>query len=171
MHLATKDLANWVWADFEQVDQPSPPGEPPEDSTTRTDHGSPAPAKGPVEGERRELTGTKWAFYRLSGVQISFTDARGAPTRLSNSLLEAGFAHSSCMTCHARATMRFDGGQLTHLRTEPIHFDGARPAPIPDRLNADLGPPSPALFGKDGLGFVQTDFVWSIPERAKSAKR
>jgi hypothetical protein len=169
LHLATKDLADWVWADFEQVDQPIAPGEPSADATTRTDHGSPAPAKGAVEGERRELAGGKWAYYRLRGVQISFTDPRGNPTRLSDSMIEAGFEHTSCMTCHARATMRFAGGQLTSLQPGPTNTDAAtRP---PDLGNADLGAPSAALFGKDGLDFIQTDFVWSIPERAQPRRR
>jgi hypothetical protein len=169
LHLATKDLADWVWADFEQVDQPFAPGEPSRDSTTRTDDGSPAPAKGAVEGERRELTDTKWAYYRLRGVQISFTDPRGQPTRLSDSMIEAGFQHTSCMTCHARATIRFQDGKLSFLEPGPINPDAA-PRP-PDLANPDLGAPSPALFGADGLDFIQTDFVWSIPERAQPAKR
>ena len=172
LHLATKDLANWVWADFEQMDQPVAAGEPSRDSATRTDHGAPAPAKGAVEGERRELTGTKWAYYRLRGVQIGFTDARGDPTRLSDSVIEAGFEHTSCMTCHARATVRFDGGALSHLRPNPFHTDdGGRPPAIADQANADLGAPASGAFGKDGLSFLQTDFVWSIAERAQPGRR
>jgi hypothetical protein len=172
LHIATKDLPNWFWADFEHVDDPILKGEPSIDATTRTDHGSAAPAKGSVEGERRELTGTKWAYYRLRGTQTGFTDARGDPTHVSNGAIEAGFEHSSCMTCHARATIRFTGGQLTHLGRDPVHSDdGGRPPMIVDRANADLGAPSPTLFGKDGLTYVQTDFVWSIPSRAQPSGR
>jgi hypothetical protein len=166
LHLATKDLTDWVWADFEQVDQPALASEPSRDATTRPAFGSTAPAEGAVAGERRELTGTKWAYYRLRGVQISFTDARGDPTRLSNSVIEAGFEHTSCMTCHARATMRFSGGKLTTLQPNSFHTeDGARP-PVADRLNADLGAPPPAQYGRGGLEFLQTDFLWSAPLRA-----
>ncbi|MFI4933152.1 MAG: hypothetical protein ACHP7N_00880 [Caulobacterales bacterium] len=166
-HIATKDLPNWFWADFEHVDSPSQPTEPFVDSTTRTDHGSSAPAKGRMEGERRELIGTKWAFYRLRGTQTGFTDARGNPTHMASTLIEAGFEHTSCMSCHARATVRFAGLRLTHLSTEPANFDvDGRPPHIPDTANTDLGPPRPSLFAARPP-YVQTDFVWSIALRAK----
>ncbi len=113
-------------------------------------------------------TGTKWAHYRLRGTQIGFIDARGQPTRLANGIMEQNFEHTSCITCHARASIRAQGDQLTMLSPNPAHFDDGqgRPPAIPDSQNSDLGPPNPALYGKDGLTFLQTDFVWSMAVRA-----
>ncbi|HXQ11017.1 MAG TPA: hypothetical protein VN805_08485 [Caulobacteraceae bacterium] len=165
LHIVTKDLPTWFWADFEHVDDPIPPGEPSSDTTTR---GPGALARGAVDGERRELSGTKWAYYRLRGVQIGFTDARGAPTRLSDAVLERGFEHTSCMTCHARATIGVRDGQLERLNPNPTNFDDAqgRPPAIADAKNSDLGVPSVSLFGKDRLTFLQTDFIWAMALRA-----
>ena len=165
LHIVTKDLPTWFWADFEHVDDPIPPGEPSSDTTTR---GPNAPARGGVDGERRELTGTKWAYYRLRGVQIGFTDARGAPTRLSDAVLERGFEHTSCITCHARATIGVRDGQLVRLNPNPTNFDDpqGRPAAVADAKNSDLGVPSASLFGNDRLTFLQTDFIWAMALRA-----
>jgi len=165
LHIVTKDLPTWFWADFEHVDDPLPAGEPSVDSTTR---GASAPARGGVDGERRELSGSKWAYYRLRGVQIGFTDARGAPTRLSDAMLEQSFEHTSCMTCHARATIGVQGGRLVRLNPNPAHFDDdqGRPPAIADASNGDLGPPAASLFGKDRLTFLQTDFIWAMALRA-----
>jgi hypothetical protein len=165
LHIATRDLPTWFWADFEHVDDPIPPGEPSRDTTTR---GQGAPARGDVDGERRELAGTKWAYYRLRGVQIGFTDARGAPTRLADAVLEQGFEHTSCITCHARATIGIHDGQLARLDPNPANFDDpqGRPPTIADAKNTDLGVPSAALFGKDRLTFLQTDFIWAMALRA-----
>ncbi|HLK26923.1 MAG TPA: hypothetical protein VKT30_19890 [Caulobacteraceae bacterium] len=165
LHIATRDLPTWFWADFEHVDDPLPPGEPSQDLTTR---GPSAAARGRVDGERRELIGSKWAYYRLRGAQIGFVDARGAPTRLSDAMLEQGFEHTSCITCHARATIRFEHGRLTALGPNPANFDDAdaRPPALADAANTDLGAPRPGQFGKRGLDFLQTDFVWSLAVRA-----
>jgi hypothetical protein len=165
LHIATRDLPNWFWADFEHVDDPLPPGEPSVDSTTR---GPGASAKGRVDGERRELAGSKWAYYRLRGTQIAFVDSRGAPTRLSNARMEQGFEHTSCISCHARASVRVRDDMMTTLSPNPTHFDrpGGRPPTIADAANTDLGVPAPALFGKNRLAFVQTDFIWSMAVRA-----
>ena len=142
LHLTTKDLRDWFWADFEHIDGPGSSGRP-------------------------ELAGTKWDHYRLEGVQTSFTDARGAPTLLSSPVIEAGFQHTSCMTCHARAAAGFAGEGLRHPRAESFNVDrGGAPPAVADAGNRDLGAPDPAIFGRPPL-FAQTDFDWSIPLRAK----
>jgi hypothetical protein len=165
LHIVTKDLPTWFWADFEHVDDPLPAGEPSVDATTR---GTSAPARGSVDGERRELSGTKWAYYRLRGVQIGFTDTRGTPTRLSDAVIEQNFEHTSCMTCHARATIGVAAGRLVRLNPNPAHFDDdqGRPPSIPDANNTDLGVPAARLFGKDRMTFLQTDFIWAMALRA-----
>ena len=141
-HLTTKDLADWFWADFEHIDGTGSSGRP-------------------------ELAGTKWDHYRLQGAQTGFTDARGAPTVLSSPVIEAGFEHTSCITCHARAAAAFTAGALRHPRAESFNVDrGAAPPAVPDASNRDLGAPDPALLGRPPV-FAQTDFDWSIPLRAK----
>jgi hypothetical protein len=142
LHLTTKDLRDWFWADFEHIDGAGSSGRP-------------------------ELAGTKWDHYRLEGVQTGFTDARGAPTVLASPVIEAGFQHTSCITCHARAAAGFADGSLRHPRAESFNVDrGGAPPAVPDSANPDLGAPAPALFGRPPV-FAQTDFVWSIALRAK----
>jgi hypothetical protein len=158
LHIITKDLPNWFWADFVHVDYEHANGAslPSRDKTTRASPGSPnPPAKGSQEGERRELTGSKWANYRLRGTQINFVDARGTPVILGNGEIETAFPdQSSCMACHARATIGpMNGNRITTL-------SGGE--------DGNVQSPNPALFVKNGgIEFLQNDFVWSAPLRAK----
>ena len=145
LHLTTKDLPDWFWADFQRLNTPA--------------------ADAP-----REVAGTKWAYYHLTGAQTRFTDARGAPTVLSSEVIEAGFEHTSCMTCHARAAVRFGPRGLVHLKADSYYFDGDGHTPVADVDNPDVGIPDPALFGEP-LAYAQTDFLWSIPLRVRPVRR
>lgn len=162
-HIITKDLPNWFWADFEHVDFEADalaytPPQPSRDSTTR---GKSPPAVGSVQGERRELTGSKWANYRLRGTQVDFVDERGSPTLLGNTKIEPGFVDkSSCLTCHARATVGMRQPTGGKLPNEVAHLSPGR---------TDVGQPTPSEFAKGGkIQFLQTDFIWSAPFRAAS---
>ena len=163
-HIITKDLPAWFWSDFEHVDfEPDAlaVGQPSRDRTTR---GPNAPAKGTMEGERRELTGTKWAGYRLRGTQTSFVDERGNPIVVGNTKIEAGFVNrSSCMTCHARASVGLrTAGPDGKLPDFAATLSGGR---------RDVGNPKPEEFIKNGvIQFLQTDFIWSAPFRASTKK-
>lgn len=109
--------------------------------------------------------------YRLKGTQVDFVDATGRPTLLGNSIAENGFvATSSCITCHARASVAGSGS-------------GAGSAPFssfaPSINNAGNisynGSPNPGWFftGVPGIAGglkqsapqvnFQTDFLWGIP--------
>lgn len=55
------------------------------------------------------LGGTKWANYRLRGTQVDFINSIGRPVILSNSQIERGFLRSSCIRCHADATVNKEG--------------------------------------------------------------
>jgi hypothetical protein len=56
-----------------------------------------------------------WLSYRLKGTQVNFTNMMGRPTRLGNSVTEGGFmATSSCVSCHARASIAVPAGQPDH---------------------------------------------------------
>jgi hypothetical protein len=107
LHIITKDLPKWFWTDFAHVDweTKTPDGYPDprasDDPTTRGLN----PPRG-RNGVRNETVGSKWENYRLRGVQIEFFDKFGRATELSNSLIEPLLkGPSSCMTCHARASV------------------------------------------------------------------
>jgi hypothetical protein len=191
LHILTKDLSNWFWADFSHVDCESKPPvnacdisagglkvghgneearTDPVDKTTRGLNGKGSGA-GPsgTNGVRNETVGTVWSNYILRGSQTEFTRPDGEPTILSNPVIEAGFQRSSCISCHALATIG--------LRSRDINGDVAKNGPV-DRLNgsgqnnsAPLGAPNSTLFGADvdlrftqagqEVLFLQTDFLWS----------
>jgi hypothetical protein len=173
LHIITKDLPNWFWADFGHVDcekklnacnvsGQEPALTSPVDSTTRAVGGNPAPAG--QNGVRNETKDTVWANYILRGTQTTFVMPDGRPTVLSNPVIENTFQRSSCISCHARAAV---GERLLGLDGKPI-------ADI-NRLStgdATLGVPDPAIFGDSGLfrhneiRFLQTDFLWSPVFRA-----
>jgi hypothetical protein len=159
LHIITKDLPNWFWTDFSHVDQEplaAQNGRPFVDPTTRgpnAQHGS--------NGVRKETVGSKWANYRLSGVQIDFVDKIGNPTRLANEIIEPiGAGPSSCITCHAKASV---GGM--NRPTPPLGVKAILPT-FTD------GVPIPASYrdAQGRLQFIQTDFLWSMAFRAHSTK-
>jgi hypothetical protein len=93
---------NWLWATFEQIDNPTATGiEPIDDIPPQTQM---------VNREVQTILATyypnlPWQYYELRGTQIDFVDANGNPTILANTLIETDFQRSSsCITCHALAT-------------------------------------------------------------------
>lgn len=163
LHIITRDLPNWFWTDFEHVDQEPQAiaeGRPSVDPTTR---GPNAPHG--TNGVRNEMVGTKWEHYRLRGAQINFVDKFGKPTQLANTLIEPiESGPSSCITCHAKATVGLIGG--IGGSTNPSAPFNARCLP-PDFTD---GLPDPDAFESNGqLHFIQTDFLWSMAFRARRA--
>jgi hypothetical protein len=174
LHVITKDLPNWFWADFGHIDCETqlnacgvPGQEPaltaPSDSTTRGPNGAPGPSGS--NGVRSETANTVWANYILRGTQTNFVLPDGMPTILSNPVVENGFQRSSCMTCHARAAV---GPRLKDASGNPIsQINRLSPG------DPDLGAPNPALFGdgsgfdKDEIKYLQMDFLWSPVFRAQ----
>ncbi len=199
LHVITKDLKDWFWSDFEHIDylalpvQSVDPGFGADlvdtaevesrDSTTRgccPAHAARDCQGKIIQGLRAETAGTKWANYRLRGTQTTFCaegDAcKDQPTVLANTQLERGFQQtSSCITCHSRASI------------------GERANPdqdfIPNRLKVflkvqSLEPSGFLLIGAIGekqeswfldnetkkLKYAQTDYVWTLSERAMSTK-
>ena len=153
LHISTKDLNSWFWADFAQEDYETAQGRgaptianPSVDSTTR---GPAAPDRGDEDGVRKELMGSKWAHYRLRGTQIDFN----SPTVLGNAMIEGSNARvSSCMTCHFRATIGPSAGDQ-FLTLGSVFVTGA---------------PSTTLLGQGSdIVFLATDFEWSAPRRAR----
>jgi hypothetical protein len=168
LHILTKDLPNWFWADFEHVDweskQPNGAPDPRKsvDSTTRDNPARGTTATAGREGIRNETVGSKWQNYRLRGTQIDFVDKSGAPIEVANTLIEPlSNGPSSCMTCHAKASIG--------LRSDPTQR--ASPPFVANNVGPDftLGIPDPTAFLNAGqMAFLQTDFIWSPAFRAHS---
>jgi len=150
-HILTKDVPNWFWATFHHKDNPKNL-----DETTST-YPTPAPVKGTV-----------WDNYVLGGIQTDFTTPHGKPTKLSDHYIEFEFTNSSCITCHAAAhghpePARSANGKLARDPRGGILAAGEGPL-----QTEGLGVPDPAAFERNGaIYFVQTDFLWSIPFRAR----
>lgn len=91
LHVLTKDTPNWFWATFHHNDNPSNIHE------MEDTFGRPA-----------DLSGTVWENYALGGAQIDFTSPDGKASILSDHFVEFGFQKSSCISCHATATISTD---------------------------------------------------------------
>lgn len=159
LHITTKDLPNWFWATFEHVDNPTR-------GPTRGDESwklpsvdrfaCPLPPHDCNQAPRDiGLEGTIWTNYRLRGTQIDFIDSRGNPLRLANSQPEERFQEtSSCITCHARATIGSSGND--RLQIFASNGDG------------HIGVPDPSWYvklnpsGEPIQLYTQLDFVWSL---------
>lgn len=156
LHITTKDLPNWFWATFEHVDNPTRPNNEPWMLESRDSFACPtAPHNCNLAPTGIGLQGTKWEFYRLRGTQTDFVDSRGNITHLANSQPEEGFQKtSSCITCHARATIGASGNdRLPFFKPDQQSYNG---------------PPDPNWFvtkdanGKQIPHYTQLDFVWSL---------
>lgn len=151
LHIMTKDLPNWVWATWEQIDNPlrcKILGC--HDSFGLTKDGKVSPALQALF--RQAGLGPVWEYYRLDGTQIDFTDATGRPTLLGNSITEAGFVQtSSCITCHGRAAFDATGQFLSVFRPDHQSYNGT---PDPSWFYTPTNPPKTL--------HLQGDFVWSF---------
>jgi hypothetical protein len=193
LHIVTKDLPNWFWADFGHIDCETGAGacagfqsdgsSPLRDSTTGTSNPS---GQGPsgTGGKRNETLKSKWENYRLRGTQIDFTTAAGRPTILSSPVIEDSFQKSSCIACHALATVGIrglvpdDGSSIPRF----LGFDYARnlssplvPQSVVGNVNCVkyLAPGTtacPTNTDKADPVYFQSDFLWSMPFRAFSEK-
>ncbi len=124
----------------------------------------------------------EWKNYRLKGSMINFTDSYGNASLLGNSVTESGFvATSSCMGCHSRAAVTSAGQKAFPFFGElpSTAAIGNIPAEYGLQFLTANGAPNPAdFYHRAGnlnnnnpygtLQFLQTDFVWAIPMRAKS---
>ncbi len=129
LHIITKDVPNWFWCTFHHKESPNTGVETPD-----------------TFGQPSQLKGTVWENYKLGGTQTEFVTTIGQPTLLSDPYIEKGFEKSSCISCHARASIDDTGRGLSS--------------------KAVVGAPNPADFTKDGKPIFQTDFLFSLPFRA-----
>ncbi len=125
-HFSTKQIKDWVWADFEHAKNPGRC----DDIGCHDKFGAamadvkPKTPKWQQYGECKKTAAVismfkssgiddVWANYCLKGSQITFM-ANGKPTLLGNSVIEAINAdvpinNSSCITCHAYASFTNGG--------------------------------------------------------------
>ncbi len=174
MHISTKDLPNWFWATFEHIDNPgrcdyigcrdsfgvNPATAPPRNELTTT---YPPGTLMPALEVMMKAANLDPVFqnYRLKGSQTNFTDSVGEPTLLGNSVTEYGFVPTaSCVTCHGRAGVDWNGKKPANLRIFGEKLGG-------QTFN---GPLDPELFydrnNRLRRYVMQVDFVWAIPFRA-----
>ena len=186
LHVLSKVLPNGHWATFEHVDNPYRMG--------IHDEGWLNPSRDSLACPRDNLAcnlapkgigleGTHWENYRLRGTQIDYIDAFGNPTILANSQLETGIQPtSSCMSCHARASIGPNRNVAASFADSKAHPPAPPTAMGPDvvkfmpdgTVEGYVGPPEPGSFLLPGQqpGGMQTymrlDFVWSL-RNARSA--
>jgi hypothetical protein len=174
IHISTKDLPNWFWATFEHIDNPGrcdyigcrdsfgmePAAVPPRNELKTT---YPPGMLTPMLEAMMEAANLDPVFqnYRLKGSQTNFTDSMGEPTLLGNSVTEYGFVPTaSCITCHGRAGVDWNGKKPANLRIFGEKLGG-------QTFN---GPLDPELFydrnNRLRRYVMQVDFVWAIPFRA-----
>jgi hypothetical protein len=191
MHIITKDLPSWFWSDFghidcERGDGPCSDFSADPDNTLRdsTTNGPGGVGPSGSNGIRNETLNSKWQFYRLRGSQISFVTSEGFPTILSNPIIEASFQKSSCMACHALATVGIrgtvpdSGSSLPYfLKMDFVRNIGSSQPPFPDigapvcaKFFAKPSGPCPDDHSNEQPLYFQTDFLWSMPFRAFSEK-
>jgi hypothetical protein len=178
LHIISKLVPNWTWATFEHslnpgrcdvlgcIDRFGAQMQVVYPNAAQPDQIYPPCVKSAAL--KRLIASAKWdnafANYCLKGTQTDFTDVTGRATRLGNSFTEklVPVDHSSCMTCHAKASFNENG-------QDPYGFgleDGFGPlGPINWSWfwRTDNKPPIyPGMGGLDRIA-TSSDFVWSIP--------
>ena len=121
------------------------------------------------QGDRSDPLHTDkgWLSYRLKGSQVNFTNAMGRATRLGNSITEGGFmTTSSCIACHARASVAVSGDPKSPL-VPPL---GVFPYDVLSEVGyrqSVMGVPDKDWYHGSGftpsLQALQTDFIWGMP--------
>jgi hypothetical protein len=148
LHITSRALPQWVWTTFEQVENPQ---------TTGVNLLLPIP--GAVQTINQQMqsafAGTRWAYYRLNGVQTAFLQNADAPpcpnnakaTCNANTQIETNFQlSSSCITCHSLASIGPGGKRHSFWNYKGGNQQGFVGKPPP--LKSD----------------VSLEFVWSMRE-------
>ncbi|WP_146256116.1 hypothetical protein [Aestuariivirga litoralis] len=142
MHISTAANPAWVWGTFEHRNNPGRcdatgcydsfgarrPVVLPDEKQSNTQYG--ACTKTPELKRLMQAAGLSgvWENYCLKSTQVSFTNAAGKPTVLTNSVTERlsvnGELIGSCISCHAYAAFGADGAPtsaaLTMLAYNPV---------------------------------------------------
>ncbi len=187
MHITSKDLPQWFWATFEHVDNPGRC-----DWLDCKDSFGVKPAvtkaKKPLYGHYKaekikpalsdmlDEIDPVFRNYRLKGTQVDFVDDTGAATLLGNSVTEFSFIqNASCMTCHARATVNWQGqngfGGFGNTPGGLQIGNGLPTSGVSAPQQSFSGAPDPRWFaGASGNEQLHAmDFLWAMPFQAQSA--
>ncbi len=161
-HFSTKQIKDWVWADFEHKWNPGrcdTIGCHDDFGAKEPDTAAKTPANqnyGPCAKTPKVLAVLSnagidpvWQNYCLKGSEITFLQKDGKPSLLGDSVIERmnannPVARSSCITCHAYASFDKDGNFGL------IFFTAKAPQPIGNVNMAKL------------KGYSQNDFMWGI---------
>ena len=163
--IASRALPHWFWATFEHVDNPKRCIAP---NACLDDTSSGGLVSTGLTSNIRALlrnNGLKepgWLNYRLIGTQSTFsgTDAvtgtEDAPSLLANSIFEFSLVTrtsntSSCITCHARVTVDYQGNRLCIAKKDKTGYVGE---PLRSWYCDDSGK----------MKFLPLGFVWSLLE-------
>jgi hypothetical protein len=158
-HFSTKQIKDWVWADFEHEKNPGRC----DDIGCHDNYGATIANVQPKSKKWQQYGGCKkkprllsmfknagissvWQHYCLKGSQITFVNNKGKALLLGNSVIEAINAdvpikQSSCITCHAYASFNKNG----HANTRGL-------------ANNNVGNVNPNLL----KGSATNDFVWGL---------
>lgn len=195
-HIVTKELPNYVWMTFEHVDNPGrcdyigchdkfgySPSVVEANKIDSLVYTEPAEMSSELallfkqNNIRDELKN-----YRLKATQIDYLDNQGNPTLNGNSVLEANLVEtSSCISCHARATVQYDIpanslGMFASSMTSSFSLGkkvNTKKGFSPDCFNGlpivkDYFPTNTdGKIAVDSI-FYQTDFMWQFAQKAKS---
>jgi hypothetical protein len=108
-----------------------------------------------------------WRSYRLKGSQVNFTNTMGRATRLGNSITEGGFMMtSSCISCHARASVSPSGDSKRPMGVPLGVFLYDRLSEVGYTQSAEGVPQKDWYHGsasRPALKALQTDFIWGMP--------
>jgi len=158
LSITSRVLPRWFWATFEHVDNPNRCIAPKTcreytSGSGNIDPGVASKVRSVLRGNG--LTEPWWLNYRLDGTQFTFTDENGLPTVLANSIFESLLISrtsntSSCITCHARATVDYQGNRLCAGRDN----------------TGNVGEPLRAWYcdSSGHMKFLPLGFVWSLRE-------
>jgi hypothetical protein len=148
LHITSKILPHWFWCTFEQIENPI---------TTPVKLALPIAENVQLLNKdmQRAMAGLKWAYYRLDGVQTGYANNPDAAncivnakdSCLANSQIETYFqGSSSCITCHALASIGPDGKRYSLWSYRGGNQQGHMGSPPPLKQDVPL------------------DFVWSMRE-------
>jgi hypothetical protein len=171
LHIMTKDLSNWFWADFIHVDCESKVGA---CAGYATGYVSPKSSDStPHDAKPKSNTyGTRWQNYHLRGTQTGFLK-NGQNAELSNPVLETFSNPTSCMTCHAYASAG-SGTQISgrvQVSGQALPNAGIDPSVgVPPLTSSYIYIPagiSEPNTNHTTLMYLQADFEWAMTMNAQ----
>jgi len=156
IHIISKLINQWIWASFEPQYFKTNPFRCRVLGCFDSFGSQPAYTRGrftALTGQVEKLMddaqlAPEWKNYRLDGVQTRFVDESGKPILLGNSIIEGenvgmDLKQSSCISCHARSSVKNDGSDGIVYLT-PTNNPIGEPAPLPSS------------------DWIRRDFVWSL---------